>query len=24
VVELAHGISWRELGISAELIPGVR
>lgn len=24
VVELAHGISWRELGLSAELIPGVR
>jgi hypothetical protein len=24
VVELAHGISWRELGISAELTPGVR
>jgi hypothetical protein len=24
VVELAHGISWRELGLSAELIPGGR
>lgn len=24
VVELAHGISWRELGLSAELFPGVR
>ncbi|MGH2912011.1 MAG: hypothetical protein ACRDJ3_06000 [Solirubrobacteraceae bacterium] len=24
VVELAHGISWRELEIAAELIPGVR
>jgi hypothetical protein len=24
VVELAHGISWRELDVSAELIPGVR
>jgi hypothetical protein len=23
VVELAHGTTWRDIGISAELIPGL-